>query len=34
MQGGLVFENVKLACLIALEKMSAANPEGKKVAIS
>ena len=32
MQGGLVFENVKLACLMALEKMSAAIPEGAKVA--
>lgn len=33
MQGGLVFENVKLACLMALEKMGLANPDGMKVAI-
>ena len=33
MQGGLVFENVKLACLMALEKMGAASSEGTKVAI-
>ena len=32
MQGGLVFENIKLACLMALQKMGAAIPEGMKVA--